>query len=239
MNYENKKLEKFRPPDILLILGTDASGKNYVANFIADTVEKAGFEIEKRDGGFSKEPSDVVSSEDKSWFSLIKEKMFLATFNLTKFMVMPLMAFLIKKDLKNFRKSDLTTIVISNTPLRILSFYLGHKFDNIDQIKIPDYMDDALKSIARIGAKTIILDIDDTVRKKRIAIRLESGKADYFDLYMAEDAVRSERIENFLVWIGKKYLNAIVIENNDLNETELFDRISEAFKEFEKNEISA
>ncbi len=51
---------------------------------------------------------------------------------------------------------------------------------------------------------------------------------------MAKDAVRSERIENFLVWIGEKYLNAVVIENDDLNETELFDRISEAFDEFER-----
>ena len=73
------------PPDILLIIGTDASGKNHVANFVNDMYEKSGYGIEKRDGWFSAEASDVVSSEDKGFFSLLKEKIFLSSVPLVWF----------------------------------------------------------------------------------------------------------------------------------------------------------
>jgi len=44
---------------------------------------------------------------------------------------------------------------------------------------------------------------------------------------------RSERIESFLVWLGRRYLNAVVIENNDLDDAELTLRIQAAFDRFE------
>jgi len=220
-------------PDLVLILGTDASGKNHVTNFIADMMEKAGYEAEKRDGWFSQKNSDVVSSEGKGWFDLTKENVFLATFPLTKYFMPFLLVFLLHCDLKRFRKSSRKTIVISHTALRILAFWLGHRFEKQEDIRLPGFLDRVLRNILPItGAKTIVLDIADEIRKKRIGTRLKSGNADNFDLYMAKDGRRSERIENFLIWLGKTYLHAMIIENNDLADADLFREVSNAFRQF-------
>ncbi len=69
-------------------------------------------------------------------------------------------------------------------------------------------------------------------KKGRIARRISSGTVDNFDRYMAEDEVRSERIESFLVWLARKYLDAVVIENNDLMDADLSDAVCEAFFSF-------
>ena len=57
--------------------------------------------------------------------------------------------------------------------------------------------------------------------EKRVAERSRRGTIDHFDRYMASDPARSERIEQFLVWIGQTFLNAITIVNNDLSDAEL------------------
>jgi len=59
------------------------------------------------------------------------------------------------------------------------------------------------------------------IRHHRIAHRAKHGNIDNFDRYMAQDTIRSERIESFLVWLAKNYLDAEIIENNDLNDAEL------------------
>ncbi|MEZ4528169.1 MAG: hypothetical protein R2941_19840, partial [Desulfobacterales bacterium] len=208
----------------------DASGKNHVTNFIANRMEKAGHSVEKREGWFSGKSSDVISTEGKGWFALTKEKMFLATFPLTKCLMPPLLAFLLRADLKRFRKSHKNIIVISHTALRILAFYLGHAFETEEDVRIPLFLDRVLKNILPVtGAKTIVLDIADQTRKKRIRKRLESGNADNFDHYMAKDGERSERIENFLIWLGKTYLNALIVENNDLDDAALFRALAPCF----------
>lgn len=58
---KNSKI-KIIPPATLLILGTDASGKNYVANFITEIIENSGFETEKRDGWLSAGPTQIEST---------------------------------------------------------------------------------------------------------------------------------------------------------------------------------
>ncbi|MEE4355452.1 MAG: hypothetical protein V2I97_03235 [Desulfococcaceae bacterium] len=221
------------PPEVLLILGTDASGKNHVTNFITEEMKKRGYETEKRDGWFSKKPSDVVSSEGKGPMELMKEKVFLTTFPFTKYLMPALLYFLLRGDLAKFQKSTKKVIVISHTALRILVFYLGHVCLREENIPMPRYLDKILKEIVpRTGVKSIVLDIADEIRKKRIRRRMESGNADNFDLYMAKDRERSERIDSFLVWLGKKYLNAVVIENNDPDDATLFSEISAAFARF-------
>ncbi len=226
-------------PDVLLILGTDASGKNHVTNFIADLMEKAGYEVEKREGWFSKYPSNVISSEGKGWFDLMKENLFLATFPLTKSLIPVLLFFLLEGDLKRFRKSHKKIIVISHTTLRILAFWLGHRFEREEDIRLPVFLDRVLKNIIPItGTKTIVLDIADEIRKKRICKRRESGKADNFDLYMAKDGLRSERIESFLIWLGETRLNAVIIENNDLDNAALFRETDRAFRYFTDEKTS-
>ncbi|MGE0087515.1 MAG: hypothetical protein AB7S75_24160 [Desulfococcaceae bacterium] len=222
-------------PDVLLILGTDASGKNHVTNFIVNELGKAGYEVEKREGWFSKEPGDAVSSEGKGWFDLMKEKVFLATFPLTKHLMPVLLFFLLQNDLKRFRKSHKKIIVISHTALRVLAFWLGHRFEREEDIRLPGFLDRVLKNIIPVtGTKTIVLDIDHEIRKKRIRKRRESGNADNFDLYMAKDSLRAERIENFLIWLGKNRLNAVIIENNDLDDNALFRGIFRAFCIFQQ-----
>ncbi len=220
-----------RFPGVLLILGTDASGKNYVANVIVDIMEKSGRTIDKRDGWFYKKAAtDLTSSEDKGFLDLAKEKAFISLFPFVKFTFPRLLTFLVNRDLKKFERGDDNVVVISHTALRILAFYMGHVFDREETIRLPKCLDKALKKMApATGAMTIVLDIDDEIRKNRIRLREMDGKMDNFDHYMAKDGERSERIEHFLVWLATTYLNAVVIENNDLNNEELTAEIYKAF----------
>ncbi len=75
----------------------------------------------------------------------------------------------------------------------------------------------------------IVPDIADQIRKQRIRKRLESGNADNFDRYLAKDGAHSERIENFLIRLGKTYLNAAIIENCDLDDAALFRALAPCF----------
>ncbi|MFH1217923.1 MAG: hypothetical protein V1706_15635 [Pseudomonadota bacterium] len=222
-----------RIPEVLLILGTDAAGKNHIANFIYEASTGAAIAIEKREGWFSAPKTESASSENKGPLFLLLEKIFLITFPVTKFLLPLLLDFLIRQDLRSFRKKKDKILVISHTALRILSFYLGHMFLNQDEIRIPRHLDRTLRSIPLItGVQTLVLDISDETRKKRIDRRKRAGKIDNFDRYMAQDSLRSERIEAFLVWLGIQYLNAAVIENNDLSDGDLAREINRAFQKF-------
>ncbi len=224
------------PPNTLLILGTDASGKNHITNLITCLLEQSGYGVEKREGWFSEKASDAVSSEDKGFIALLIEKVFLTTFPLTQYMMPFLLTLLIKRDLNKFvktGKTDKKVIVISHSALRVLAFYLGHQFYCEEKIKMPHYLKIALKAIRPTTlAKTIVLDIAPEIRNQRIAHRAKQGKVDNFDRYMAQDTIRSERIESFLVWLAKNYLDAVIIENNDLNDAELAKQIQAAFYKF-------
>ena len=55
------------------------------------------------------------------------------------------------------------------------------------------------------------------IRQRRIDARIECGTVDPFDRYMLADRVRAERIEGGLVELAVGFLNAPVIENNDLD----------------------
>jgi thymidylate kinase len=222
--------QSVQPPGILLILGTDASGKNYVANYIADILDQCGHISEKRDGAFSKPAEALESSEDKGALALFKEKAFLTLFPYIRFLLPPLVSFLIRRDLKRFQPSENKVLVISHTPIRILAFYLGHQFEESSDIRLPRYLASALGAIApTTQAKTLVLDISPHIRQARIAKRVQAGKVDNFDRYMAGDTELSERIERFLVWIGQRYLGAVTLLNDDLDEAELSARIYEAF----------
>ncbi len=227
------QIKALNTPETILLLGTDASGKNHVANFMADMIAASGHTVEKRDGWLSKEAADIVSSEDKSSFDLMKEQAFITAFRVTKSMIPLLAGLLVRLDLIRFRRSNRRTIVIGHHAFRVLAFYLGHVCQREEEIIIPGYLDRILRAIVpATGVKSIVLDIDDRIRKQRIARRQAEGKADVFDRYMAEDGVRSERIENYLVWLSRRYLNAYVLENNDLDERELADEINRAFTAF-------
>lgn len=220
-------------PNVLLILGTDAAGKNYIADFIHQSLCDAGIAVEKREGWFSAPATGNVSSEKKSPFALLLEKMFLRIFPATKFFLPLLLTLLIKADLRRFRRQPGKLLVISHTGLRILAFYLGHIFRDQEAIRLPGHLDRALRAIPHVtGTQTIVLDISDHIRKKRIARRSRDGKIDNFDRYMADNEKRSERIEAYLLWLATKYLHAAIIENNDLSDEELAGAINLAFQKF-------
>jgi thymidylate kinase len=221
-------------PKVLLILGMDGSGKNYAANLASEYISNAGFAVEKRERKLSGKPTDVTTSEDKNWFDLASEKLFLYLFPYFKTAVPFVVYLLLKKDLNAFRKnkSSKIAIVIGHTALRLLAFYLGHVYQNSSDIKIPQYLERTLNSmVTKTGVKTIVLDIENQIRRKRIAIRAAKGKMDNMDRYMADprNIELSERIEAFLVWIATKYLQAIKIDNNDLGDRALLAQMQLTF----------
>ena len=216
-------------PEVLVILGTDAAGKNHVAEALARTLIRSGRRVEPREGWFSKAPT--AAEAEKGAMSLFQEQLFLSTFGVNQYLIPSLIALLVRRDLRRFRKPDHPLIVVSHTGLRILAFYLGHRFRRIDDIRIPAFLDLALRAILPVTrAKAIVLDIDDHIRRQRISRRTRGGDVDPFDRYMARDSVRSERIENIMVWLGRTYLNAVRIENNDLDEGELMIEVFKAIQ---------
>ena len=62
-----------------------------------------------------------------------------------------------------------------------------------------------------------MLDVAPATRRRRIAARIRSGTVDPFDRYMLADPDRAERIEGCSVDLATRYLNATVIENDDLD----------------------
>jgi hypothetical protein len=216
-------------PEVLVILGTDAAGKNHVAEVVARTLTRSGRRVELREGWFSKTPTAVEA--EKGALSLFQEQLFLSTFGINQYLIPALIALLIKRDLRRFRKPGHPLIVVSHTGLRILAFYLGHRFRRLEEVRMPLFLDLALRTILPVtGATTIVLDIEDHIRRQRIARRTRGGDVDPFDRYMARDSARSERIENIMVWLGRRYLNAVKIENNDLSEAELTAAVLKAIR---------
>lgn len=210
-------------PPLLLILGTDLAGKDHCANVVADAAESAGITVERRRGAFSGRPAQHRTSEHKSLSALWLERLFLATLPLHCRLLPYVTAWLILLDLRRFSQPQGTSVlVVSHTALRLLAFALGHRFERTEQIQLPAVTRRALEAIIpATAAVTVALDIDHRVREKRVAERARRGTVDHFDRYMASDPARSERIEQFLVWIGQTFLNAITIVNNDLSDAEL------------------
>ena len=210
-------------PPLLLILGTDLAGKDHCANVVADAAASAGITVERRRGAFSGRPAQNRTSEHKSLSALSLERLFLATLPLHCRLLPYVTAWLILLDLRRFSQPQgISVLVVSHAALRLLAFALGHRFERTEQIQLPAVTRRALEAIIpATAAVTVALDIDHRVREKRVAERARRGTIDHFDSYMASDPARSERIEQFLVWIGQTFLNAITIVNNDLSDAEL------------------
>ncbi len=207
-----------KPPQTILILGTDMSGKDHVANVVADAAQAAGLQMERRRGAFSNRPDRRRTSENKGSFILWLEWAFLATLPLHCRLLPFLAALMIRYDLFRFRRpARASLLVVSHTAIRLLAFALGHLYSCVEEIRMPEMAKRALRAIPEVtGARTFVLDVDHQVREERMARRLTQGTLDNFDRYLGKDPVRSERIEDFLVWIGMQYLGATRIENNDL-----------------------
>ncbi len=210
-------------PETLLILGTDLAGKDHFANILTDTATSAGIKKERRRGAFSAQPDNRRTSEGKGLVKLWMEWVFLFTLPLHCRLLPYIMTYLIRRDLRRFRRpAHGSIIVVSHTAIRMLAFAYSHIFDRVEDIKMPSVIECTLRDLVlATQARTIVLDIDHEVRNTRMKERLRRGTVDNFDRYMGKDPLRSERIEYFLVWICMTYLDAVRVENNNLSDAEL------------------
>lgn len=216
-------------PVTLLLLGTDAAGKDHSARLLQQAWERAGYRVEKRAGWFSAPASRLHSSESKGRIARWRQWLFIQTFPVTQRLIPLLLPLLIGWDLRRFRPpSARRLLVISYTPVRLLAFCLGQRSSPRAVMRLSPALDRALRAIVvTTGSRAIVLDIDPAVRRRRIDARIRCGTVDPFDRYMAHDSERAERIEQWLVWIATEYLQAITIENNDLDDAVLCERLTQ------------
>lgn len=205
-------------PPVLLILGTDLSGKDHVANVYGDAALAAGVPMERRRGMFSAPADRRRSSEGKGCLALFLERLFLATLPLHCRFLPVLTTMFLHYDLWRFRPSrQRRLVVVSHTPIRLLAFSLGHLASRAEEVIVPPLAAAALARLRQVtAARVVVLDIAPEVRQGRLAERRRRGTEDIFDGYMRRDALRSERIEAILVTLAVSHLGAVVVENNDL-----------------------
>ena len=206
-------------PPVLLILGTDLSGKDHVANVYGDAALAAGVEIERGSGMFSAPADRRRSSEGKGCLALFLERFFLTTLPLHCRFLPVLTTFLVYYDLWRFRPvPQRRLVVVSHPPIRLLAFALGHLTARVEDLTVPPLAAAALARLRQVtAARVVVLDIHYEVRRKRLEERCRRGTEDIFDGYMRRDALRSERIEAILVKLAEHHLGAVVVANNDLD----------------------
>lgn len=79
----------------------------------------------------------------------------------------------------------------------------------------------ALRAAPPPGTTVVVLDVAPSTRRRRIAARIGAGTIDPLDRYMLANPERAEHIEHCLVQLATHYLNAAVIENDDLDDATL------------------
>jgi len=216
-------------PHTILLLGTDASGKNHVARLIQRNLEAMNCDLVVREGWLCGAIATANHHGDKGGLSLLAERCFILLFPLIKW-VLPLgMAVLLRWDAWRFKRSKQKTLVVSHNALRILAFYLGQNSRYLKSKTLPKWLEQAICCIQRVSnAMVIVLDVEDHTRQQRIQHRLNEGSIDPFDQFMANDSERSEQIEACLVHIATHYYQAHLIENNDLDDEALWAQFQKA-----------
>lgn len=210
------------PPPVLLILGTDAAGKDYVAEFLIHRWRAVGHRVEKRAGGFSAPMIDArSSSERKGRWGRFQKRAFLGLLPLLRPLLPAVARLLLARDRRRFRPSAVPLVVVSHTALRLLALVLGQHREGWAAIARRPALERALRAALPPGTTVVVLDVAPATRRWRIAARIQSGTVDPFDRYMLADPDRAERIEGCLVDLATRYLNAAVIENDDLDDAAL------------------
>lgn len=220
-------------PRVILLLGTDASGKNHVARLWARKIREQGLDLVVRESWLCGDEAEQSCHDDKSGLSLFAERAFLKCYPLLKWMVPLVLTILLRWDAFRFKHINAHLLIVSNSALRILAFYLGQNRGYHANHRVPRYLEKALGKLQEVsGARVIVLDVDDETRQQRIQARLDAGSVDPFDLFMAADSERSERIEDCLVALCKDYYDAYLLENNDLGDDELWQALQKACHHF-------
>ena len=112
-------------------------------------------------------------------------------------------------------------MVVSHTALRLLALVLGQRREGSGRPRPPPGPGARPARGAPPGTAVAVLDVAPATRRRRIAARIRSGTVDPFDCYMLADPDRAEHIEHCLVELATRYLNATVIENDDLDDAAL------------------
>jgi hypothetical protein len=210
-------------PSRVLLLGTDASGKNHVASVWAKNLRQLGNTVELREGWLSQRPNASPQAHQKGRFAHHAEALFLWLFPILRWFLPPILAWLIRRDLRRFKDSSNLVMVVSHKALRILAFTLGQRPGFQAKRHVPKYLQRTLTQLATTwGGAIWVLDVDARVRLTRIYQRIQDGVDDPFDRYMVDSLPRSERIENSLVQIAKTFLGAQLLENNQASDAELW-----------------
>lgn len=217
-------------PDVILLLGTDAAGKDYVANILSEMIHEAGGDVQKRRGFFSSKSSRTKDSTRKSLLSHAQEILFLALYPWVGALLPLMLTGLIRLDMRRYVKTDKKLIVVGHHGLRALAFHLGYSSKSRNSFAVPEHLKKAFQLMQRkTQAHIIVLDVHNDVRRRRLLSRAEKGKHDYFDRYMLAHSARSERIEACLVRVASELFGGTLLENNDLGETDLRRRLFLSF----------
>ena len=216
-------------PDTILLLGTDASGKNHVAGLWANKLKELGCDFVVREGALCGPVAERSGHGDKGRLSLMMERGFIFFFPLMKWMVPAVLTLLLYWDALRFKPPKHRLLVVSHSALRILAFYLGQSERYERSKTLPVWLEKAIVRVQEVSkAMVIVLDVDDETRQQRIENRLREGSIDPFDRFMAADSERSERIEACLVAITMRYYQAHLVENNDLSDEALWEEFRRA-----------
>ena len=214
-------------PQTLLLLGTDAAGKNHVARVWTQRMAQLGVEVRQQEGWLSASAAEPEADDDKSWLSHVAEQTFLWVFPCIAWGMPWALRFLMRRDVQRFSMDGQRRLIISHSALRILAFCLGARSRGVDHLS--ESIRRAVRDLReRSRAVVIVLDVDPEVRHQRIEARVHRGSSDPFDRYMLADSERSERIEACLVSLATELMGAHLIVNNDLDEEALWTHIETA-----------
>lgn len=198
-------------PRLLLIIGTDASGKDHVARLALRHLRERGANLERRRGWLSAPACDAHSSEHKGPVRLLAERLFLRIHPLIGWAMAPALALCILADTRLFRTlRRRPALIVSHTALRLLAFHMGHDAS----FRMPDRLARAIEGMRDAGLVTLLVTSAAPLRLQRIEGRVRRDKVDNFDLYMASRPRLAEDIAAALERIAVLHLGAATIRND-------------------------
>jgi len=215
------------PPRVLLILGTDASGKDHVADVLVRRWEALGFPVEKREGRLSAPPVKRGSSNDrKGALAHGLEALFLRSLPCIRGLLRWVLPRLLAQDIRCFRAGGRSVVVASQTALRLAAFLAS---ESVELWPESVRWRDSLQRLAAIpGLRVLLLRVSGEIRERRIRERVASGVSDPFDRFLLRDPDRARRFDDHLMRLGTEFLDGVVIENNDLDDDALESAVQRA-----------
>lgn len=215
-------------PDVILLVGTDASGKDHVAHVLETHILALGGSVEKRKRFFSGKVTHERSSTNKGWSDRLQESVFLAVYPWLGSLLVWLIGLLTLLDARRFRAPRGKLIVVGHNGLRALAFVMAHRQKTKGRHVFPRFLRHVFAVTKRMTkAHVVVLDVHPDVRRRRILQRSKAGETDLFDRFMLQDPARSEKIEACLIEAATKLMRGRVMINDDLHVSEIKKHILE------------